>query len=675
MPPLPRHLLAAALLVAVPGVVGEVVPVHRVAVCFAPGTPLGTQDAMKAAVAAYQADDDARWSRTATDGSLLRRGEPTTLTWSIVPDGTPIPGYFGEGASDSDLRAWLTSKYGSEAAWMAIFESVFERWSELTGITYVHEPADDGSTLADARGVRGVRADIRIGGHRIDGTSQTLAYNFYPDDGDMVIDTSDRYFDNTSNASRRLRNVIAHEHGHGLGLDHVCPIDGTKLMEPTSSTAIDGPQLDDVLAAQRLYGDRFETADTPASATALGTLPPGKTVVDDVSIDGSDDVDVYAFAAAPGSQVDVVLVPVGATYLSGAQSSGGSCSSGSTFDALRRLDLSVELIGPDGGTRLAFADAARSGGTEELVDVALGSAATHFVRVRGDADDVQLYRLVLDVSAPVAAPRAVDDTVTTQDATPARVNVLANDEGAVSGGLRVVLTSQPAHGLAVPAGGGVVRYSPNRGFSGVDTFTYALHDGAGDVSAAKVTVTVERTPRAGNASLDTDEDLYPDELEEAFGTSASSAGSRPAEGGPAALSPRAAKATLRFRKTGRDDAQLRATFPLGATTDLHGLPLDVYVGGWTRRFTLDRKGRARADADRVRVRVSADGRADLTLKVRRADLAADWDDEGLSLGASVRDEYRELTVFVVVAGTAAQADLPLRYSVRRDKGKPRLLAD
>jgi hypothetical protein len=152
------------------------------------------------------------------------------------------------------LQARLNAIYGSFNQWHAHFVSVFQRWSELTGITYVYEPNDDGAPFPTSTGVRGVRGDIRIGGHLIDGNSGILAYNFYPNTGDMVIDTADSFYNDTSNNSLRLRNVIAHEHGHGLGLAHTCPIHQTKLMEPYLTLNFDGPQFDDTLGAARLWG-------------------------------------------------------------------------------------------------------------------------------------------------------------------------------------------------------------------------------------------------------------------------------------------------------------------------------------------------------------------------------------------------------------------------------------
>ena len=126
--------------------------------CFAPGTDMELVEKAHTAFWASQLrtsldppvdgftfSDGARWSTTATNGGGLSQGDPTTLTWSIVPDGTSIFGYNGEPTAPSNLRAFLNSIYGSQAVWLPIFEGVFDRWSELNGVTYVYEPNDDGS--------------------------------------------------------------------------------------------------------------------------------------------------------------------------------------------------------------------------------------------------------------------------------------------------------------------------------------------------------------------------------------------------------------------------------------------------------------------------------------------------------------------------------------------------
>lgn len=344
-----------------------------------------------------------RWTSTATDGGGLSQGDPITLTWSVVPDGTTIPGHpsIGDDTSPSNLRAFLNGIYGSEAAWLAVFQQVFDRWGELTGITYVYEPNDDGGSWTGAAGQIGVRGDVRISGHAIDGGYGILAYNFYPNTGDMVIDTADSYFDTTSGNSIRLRNTMAHEHGHGIGLDHVCPANGTKLMEPFISTSYDGPQHDDVLAANRHYGDRFEHDDSPGTAGSLGSLSSATET--NLSIDDYSDIDILSLSVVNGSTLDVTVTPVGATYLSGEQNSDGSCSAGSSFNSLIVHDLGVRVLDTDGTSELAAADENGAGQAETLTNLDLPSGAgTYYVEITGDStNSAQLYELSLSVSASI----------------------------------------------------------------------------------------------------------------------------------------------------------------------------------------------------------------------------------------------------------------------------------
>ena len=230
---------------------GRIMPM----VCFAPDVDPKFVDAINSlhmlAMGSngprYQGTD--RWTVTATDGTI-GSGNPITLTYSFVADGTFIPNLgIGVGSGTSNLFSWLNGIYGSPTTWQNLFAQVFDRWSELIGVTYVYEPNDDGVNTNSAPGVLGVRGDVRIGGFNFqnDGNGGVLAYNNFPNDGDMIFDSADSFFNGTSSNSRRLRNVAAHEHGHGLGMLHVCPLTGSKLMEPLATTSFDGPQLDDIL--------------------------------------------------------------------------------------------------------------------------------------------------------------------------------------------------------------------------------------------------------------------------------------------------------------------------------------------------------------------------------------------------------------------------------------------
>src|SRR4051794_20088510 len=118
-----------------------------------------------------------RWSGNAaiTPPQGYSQGSPLTLTWGFMALGTPIndSAVSGFPNANNNLQTRLNTIYGSQATWQPIFQSVFNRWSSLGGLTYQFESADDGSTIngntGDQRGVLGVRADVRIGGKPLDG--------------------------------------------------------------------------------------------------------------------------------------------------------------------------------------------------------------------------------------------------------------------------------------------------------------------------------------------------------------------------------------------------------------------------------------------------------------------------------------------------------------------------
>ncbi|HET7434425.1 MAG TPA: Ig-like domain-containing protein, partial [Thermoanaerobaculia bacterium] len=116
--------------------------------------------------------------------------------------------------------------------------------------------------------------------------------------------------------------------------------------------------------------------------------------------------------------------------------------------------------------------------------------------------------VTLTVTDQNIAPVAVADAFATDAGVATSVAVLANDSDANGDALRVVSSSQPAHGYVTwdpdPAAAGV--YMPQPGFVGVDTFTYTISDAAGLEATATATVTVrqlKRAPIVANDSAET----------------------------------------------------------------------------------------------------------------------------------------------------------------------------
>lgn len=381
--------------------------------------------------------DAGRWDESATNPGPLSQGDPMVLTYSFLPDGTGGNGFTcfvdGESPGNSNLIAFLDGSHGAgpggadltQRPWFTIFRKAFENWGVLNGVEYVYEPNDDGAAAGNggAVGVLGVRGDIRIGGHLVDGQvgSNVLACNYFPENGDMIIDTGNAaFFAPDGPENRGFRNVLEHEHGHGMGVSHVCPINQTKLMEPFISTAYLGAQEDDILAANRGYGDRYEFStqnDTSITATAIGTIGVCASVKirSGLSIDSNTDQYFYSFVAPAGTQVSVTMTPKGSTYLSGPQNVNGSCSAGANFNSLIENNLGFELRGHSGVNVLATANSVAAGGTEQISNIVLNEGAgTYFVRVFGAQTKAQMYDLTIDVNElPTPTPNlCVEDLCT-----------------------------------------------------------------------------------------------------------------------------------------------------------------------------------------------------------------------------------------------------------------------
>jgi hypothetical protein len=267
----------------------------------------------------------AAWTATATNGPVSP-GQPLTITYSFVPDGTPIFISITQNTVPSNLFTTLDNAFpGGRAAWQTRVRAAFNRFSEFSNITYV-EVSDDGAPWPTAPGAIGARGDVRICMCPIgDGP---LAVNFFPAfGGDMMLDSLDApLFASPADDFRAFRNVLMHEHGHGVGLDHVIPQNGTKLMEPVLNTGFDGPQEDDIRGVQHLYGDAHEAKDTTATATFLGgPLRPVAEAgvqtfsVAEAALERAGASDFYSFTALSGAPIAIRVQPVGTTYLAGPQ--------------------------------------------------------------------------------------------------------------------------------------------------------------------------------------------------------------------------------------------------------------------------------------------------------------------------------------------------------------------
>jgi hypothetical protein len=397
------------------------------ALCFDPTTP-PTPQQMAEINALLASENNTDYNLGQGSWSGQAGTPPATLTWSLVPDGTQVPG-LSTGTSASTLFASMDAKFGgNRTLWISQIQSCLDRWGALTGVNYQRvtnngNDWDDGAVFPNAAGSNtpgATRGMIRIGMRVLDGINGVLAFDYYPTTSDMVIDSSENWQSSSSNY-RFLRNTLTHEFGHGLGLAHVCPGNSTKLMEPLLATAFDGPQQDDTRGVHQLYGDQYEPNSTAAAATNLGSITFGTTYNPSTvpapaitngsitSIDRLADSDYFKFTVSAAALLNATLTPRGSTYLSGPQNSNGSCSAGTNVNSLTAATLSMQVLGTNGTTVLATAPAQPAGSAQSVTGVTLPAPGTYYIKIGASAvTSPQLYSLSFSAGSTTTCPQFTD---------------------------------------------------------------------------------------------------------------------------------------------------------------------------------------------------------------------------------------------------------------------------
>jgi VCBS repeat-containing protein len=191
-----------------------------------------------------------------------------------------------------------------------------------------------------------------------------------------------------------------------------------------------------------------------------------------VTVSGSNDAPVTLGPIGPQAGVDgQPITPIAA---------------GASFDNPTGLPLTFSATGLPPGLAIDPGTGEVSGTLQNDASI----AGPYIIHVTASASGgvSATIPVLLAVSNP--APVAMDDGVATAVNTPVTLSPLANDSDPDGDDLSVSIATAPANGTIVVNGDGTLSYTPDSGFTGVDSFTYQVSDGQGGVDVATVTIAV-----------------------------------------------------------------------------------------------------------------------------------------------------------------------------------------
>ena len=313
------------------------------------------------------------------------------------------------------------------------------------------------------------------------------------------------------------------------GADFEAPAGALTLAPDATALEIDVP----ILADARVEG--LETFSLEVTAPEGATFEDGRTVRRvDLSIEDADAGGAFFAFARPASVLEpegddpaglaFEVVRTGATDR---PASVGFAVFGAGAAPADTADLAGSAL-PSGRLEFAAGETVKSvtvdvvsDSVEEATPEGLGirlSAPSAGSRIAAGTARAEIVETdaATRAAAPNISPVALDDRVRTDTGAAVTVDLLSNDTDLDGDPLTVARLGPVADGRLSDGGDGTVTYTPNAGFDGVDSFSYAVDDGRGGSDTATVTVTV--VPRgdglvAGTGGADRIDRAYWDDPE------------------------------------------------------------------------------------------------------------------------------------------------------------------
>ncbi|PLX81607.1 MAG: peptidase M11 [Desulfuromonas sp.] len=278
-------------------------------------------------------------------------------------------------------------------------------------------------------------------------------------------------------------------------------VNSSRLLDLTPASSLFADWEDPALA----IGQSF--TDPVSGLTITPTWGDSASVTVDISYGGTASCvpAVPSVVITPG-QSDWVAPGSEVNYSVNITSNDSSACSAATFDLGAAvpagwgvlLDSSSLSLAPgaSGSTTLRVTSSASA--TDGYYNVAVNASHSANATLAGSAGATYI------VSAPAtnSAPVAINDQATTPERSAVTIPVLANDSDPDGDSLALTTVGKPASGSVSINADGSVTYSPKGRFTGTDSFSYIVSDGA-STSSAIVTVTVGGSSGGGDTGGDT----------------------------------------------------------------------------------------------------------------------------------------------------------------------------
>ncbi|MCU4165678.1 gliding motility-associated C-terminal domain-containing protein [Carboxylicivirga caseinilyticus] len=130
--------------------------------------------------------------------------------------------------------------------------------------------------------------------------------------------------------------------------------------------------------------------------------------------------------------------------------------------------------------------------------------ALTYINVRSHNNVISFSPFTLSVNEIQSSVIAYNDYAVVNESETVRINVLNNDIGVNEGVGSLVVESDPAHGTVIVNNDNTIQYTPEKGYNGMDQFTYKVCNNSGSCDEAIVDIRVDDVhyiPEAVNDSM------------------------------------------------------------------------------------------------------------------------------------------------------------------------------